>query len=226
MNGGRSETIIGSGMFAVFAPGMELQIEDRPFPAWSSPPASGGLERSAAEQLVGLVKADRPLTLSLSELTQFRRTEVRSLAARCLGALGSYQALWKELADERQYSYWDEALDAIRSAIVRSPQDALDVRRSAEQLMKQDVALLMQLIRGYDPSQLENGGAAEVVDALDHGDLEVRVLAFENLRRITGATHNYRPEKPAEARKASTLEWGRQLRDGRIVYRQRAPSAE
>jgi hypothetical protein len=100
------------------------------------------------------------------------------------------------------------------------------VRRSAEQLMKPEVGLLTQLLRGYDPSQLENGGAAELVDALDHADLGVRVLAFENLRRITGATHNYRPEKPVESRKVSLMEWRRQLKDGRIVYRQRSADVE
>ncbi len=226
MQGGRGETMLGSGMLASFSPGGDMELSDQPFPSWSSPQPNGGLERSAAEQLAGLVKIDRPLTLSLTELTQFRKTEVRSLAARCLGALGEYRALWNELSDERQYSYWDEALDAQRAAIVRSAQDALDVRRSAEQLMKQEIPLLMQLLRGFDPSQLENGGAAELVDALDHADLDVRVLAFENLRRITGATHNFRPEKPAEARKASLMEWRRQLKDGRIVYRQRSADAE
>lgn len=224
--GGRGDTVVGSGMRASFSPGMDWELSDQPFPAWSSPLPTGGLERSAAEQLAGLVKLDRPLTLSLAELTQFRKTEVRSLAARCLGSLGEYRSLWNELSDERQYSYWDEALDALRSAMVRSAQDALEVRRSAEQLMKQEIALLTQLLRGYDPSQLENGGAAELVDALDHADLEVRVLAFENLRRVTGATHNYRPEKPAEARKASWMEWRRQLRDGRIVYRPRSVDLE
>jgi hypothetical protein len=226
MRGGRGDTVVGSGMQARFSPGMDLELSDQPFPAWSSPLPTGGLERGAAEQLAGLMKLDRPLTLSLAELTQFRKTEVRSLAARCLGSLGEYRSLWNELSDERQYSYWDEALDALRSAMVRSAQDALEVRRSAEQLMKQEIALLTQLLRGYDPSQLENGGAAELVDALDHADLEVRVLAFENLRRITGATHNYRPEKPAEARKASLMEWRRQLRDGRIVYRPRSVDSE
>ncbi|MFM7072866.1 MAG: hypothetical protein ACKO38_13845 [Planctomycetota bacterium] len=226
MRGGRGETLIGSGMLASFSPGGEMELSDHPFPSWSSPQPTGALERSAAEQLAGLAKIDRPLTLSLAELTQFRKTEVRSLAARCLGSLGDYRSLWNELSDERQYSYWDEALDALRGAMVRSAEDALEVRRSAEQLMKPEVGLLTQLLRGYDPSQLENGGAAELVDALDHADLGVRVLAFENLRRITGASHNYRPEKPAESRKVSLMEWRRQLKDGRIVYRQRSVDVE
>jgi hypothetical protein len=226
MRGGRGETMIGSGMLASFSPGGEMELSDHPFPSWSSPQPTGALERSAAEQLAGLAKIDRPLTLSLAELTQFRKTEVRSLAARCLGALGDFRSLWNELSDERQYSYWDEALDALRGAMVRSAEDALEVRRSAEQLMKPEVGLLTQLLRGYDPSQLENGGAAELVDALDHADLGVRVLAFENLRRITGATHNYRPEKPVESRKVSLMEWRRQLKDGRIVYRQRSADVE
>lgn len=226
MRGGRGETLIGSGMLASFPPGGEMELSDHPFPSWSSPQPTGALERSAAEQLAGLAKIDRPLTLSLAELTQFRKTEVRSLAARCLGALGDHRSLWNELSDERQYSYWDEALDALRGAMVRSAEDALEVRRSAEQLMKPEIGLLTQLLRGYDPSQLENGGAAELVDALDHADLGVRVLAFENLRRITGATHNYRPEKPVESRKVSLMEWRRQLKDGRIVYRQRSADVE
>ena len=184
----------------------------------------GGLDRRASEDLVGFVKVERPITLSLGELAEFRKTEVRSLAARCLGALGQYDALWNELISDKQYSYWDEAVDGLRDAISRSPEGAKEVLDSIERLKKRNSSDLFRMLRGYDAAQLEEGGGTQLVDFLEHEDLEMRVLAFENLRRITESTHNYRPEKSAEARRIQTLEWRKQLKEGRIVYKTRPAS--
>jgi hypothetical protein len=57
------------------------------------------------------------------------------------------------------------------------------------------------------------------VDALEYEDLDQRVLAFDNLRRITGLTLNYRPEGTLERRKIPTLQWKKRLKDGGIVLK-------
>lgn len=191
------------------------------FPDWASPPSMGGLDRSASEHLAGFVRLDRPVTLSLEELAEFRKTEVRSLAARCLGVLGQYDQLWRELGSDKQYSYWDEALDALRAGLARSPNDVEEIRKSLVDLRKKQADDLLRMLRGFDAQQLAQGGAAQLVDFLEHEDLDIRVLAFENLRRITESTHNYRPEKPAEARKVQIQEWRKQLKEGRITYKTR-----
>ncbi|MFO0871261.1 MAG: hypothetical protein U0935_20240 [Pirellulales bacterium] len=218
------ETLIASGSTAQFIPGGTVMVAPAPDPYWIVPPKMGELDRQASEQLVGFLRLDRPVTLSLEELSDFRKTEVRSLAARCLGVLGQFDALWGELGNDKQYSYWDEACDALRDAIARSEEDALEVRRSLDRQRKRQANDLFRLLRGYDPQQLAQGGAAQLVDFLDHEDLDLRVLAFENLRRITESTHNYRPEKPAEARKIQVQEWRKQLKEGRIVYKSRRTS--
>lgn len=219
--GEEAETVIANGDRAQFLVNQPPVVDQVGFPYWSNPPSAGGLDRSASEQLAGIVRLDRPVTLSLGELAESRRVEVRSLAARCLGVLGTYDALWNELSNDKQYSYWDEAVDGLRNAIARSPEEASGVRKSIEGLRKRHSADLFRLLRGYDAQQLEQGGAAQLVDYLEHDDLDVRVLAFENLRRITESTHNYRPEKPAEARKIQIQEWRKQLKEGRVSYRTR-----
>ncbi|MFO0903316.1 MAG: hypothetical protein U0939_09970 [Pirellulales bacterium] len=220
--GGREE-IIGNGEALAWSVGQEsAEPAAAAYPQWTSPPSVGGLDRRASEDLVGFLKLDRPITLSLGELAEFRKTEVRSLAARCLGVLGQYDALWNELISDKQYSYWDEAVDGLRDAVSRSPEEATEVLKSIERLKKRNAADLYRMLRGYDASQVAEGGAAQLVDFLEHDDLEMRVLAFENLRRITESTHNYRPEKAAEARRLPTQEWRRQLKEGRIAYKARS----
>lgn len=218
---GGQELQIQNGQVCEFLLGEAPVTRTAEFPDWASPPSMGGLDRQASEHLAGFVRLDRPVTLSLEELAEFRKTEVRSLAARCLGVLGQYEQLWRELGSDKQYSYWDEAVDALREGLARSPQDAAEIRKSLEDLRKRQADDLLRMLRGYDAQQLAQGGAAQLVDFLEHDDLDVRVLAFENLRRITESTHNYRPEKPAEARKVQIQEWRKQLKEGRIAYKTR-----
>ncbi|MFO0821021.1 MAG: hypothetical protein U1A77_23955 [Pirellulales bacterium] len=218
---GGQELQIQNGQVCEFLMGEAPVARTAEFPDWASPPSMGGLDRQASEHLAGFVRLDRPVTLSLEELAEFRKTEVRSLAARCLGVLGQYEQLWRELGSDKQYSYWDEAVDALREGLARSPQDAAEIRKSLEDLRKRQADDLLRMLRGYDAQQLAQGGAAQLVDFLEHDDLDVRVLAFENLRRITESTHNYRPEKPAEARKVQIQEWRKQLKEGRIAYKMR-----
>ena len=50
--------------------------------------------------------------------------------------------------------------------------------------------------------------------------MDIRVLAYENLRRITGGkTELYRPEREPDRQKRPILEWQRNLDEGTIVYK-------
>ena len=57
----------------------------------------------------------------------------------------------------------------------------------------------------YSPDQLREGAALQLVERLDHHELDVRVLAFWNLQTLTGVGLHYRPELPALQRRPRVL---------------------
>ena len=75
-------------------------------------------EARAAAQLdhpnTAFLTEDRPVVLLLKDRCQDRKSEVRSLAARCLAYLESYHAVIAELADEKQRAHWASDFDVLR----------------------------------------------------------------------------------------------------------------
>jgi hypothetical protein len=65
---------------------------------------------------------------------------------------------------------------------------------------------------------LLEGADDGLVKMLDHPSLCVRVLAFENLRRITGLTLLYRADVPEESRRSSVRGWQERLNNRTILY--------
>jgi hypothetical protein len=75
------------------------------------------------------------------------------------------------------------------------------------------------LLWGFSVKDLEEQGwDARLVGYLDNDSMDFRVLAIENLRRITERTLYYRAENNAERRKSHTLRWREQLNSGEIRH--------
>ncbi|MCU0876126.1 MAG: hypothetical protein MUE50_27710, partial [Pirellulaceae bacterium] len=164
------------------------------------------------------IALDRPVSLTLRERTEDRKSEIRSLAARCLAYLDSFETLVKEFGDDRQRSYWTAEYDALRQSLSRSPETAAKVRKALEAFSGADAADLYRLSWGYSVEQLREGGDKKLVEFLDHDSLQIRVFAFENLQRITKKTLLYLPEVAATRRRSSVQRWKEQLENGAIVY--------
>ena len=64
------------------------------------------------------------------------------------------------------------------------------------------------------------------METLKHEDLDMRVAAFENLRRITGVSVLYFPEAPESSRRRALKQWEDRLEDENIVFRAAAPAAD
>ena len=69
------------------------------------------------------------------------------------------------------------------------------------------------------PEQLEAGSAAELVDLLEHESMTARVLAYENLRRITDRTYQFRPEEDPGQETGKVLRWRKSQEEGQILYK-------
>jgi hypothetical protein len=187
-------------------------------PAWMQGADLRDVDRLASDTLEPFVALDRPVSLAFRERTEDRKSEIRSLAARCLAYLESFETLVKEFGDERQRSYWTTEFDVLRQSLSRGPETAAKVRKAIEAFCGGDATELYRLSWGYSAEQLRDGGDRRLVELLEHDSLQVRVFAFENLQRITKKTLLYLPEAPASRRKASVQRWKEQLQNGMILY--------
>ncbi|MFM7843602.1 MAG: hypothetical protein ACKPEY_05145, partial [Planctomycetota bacterium] len=127
----------------------QAEVMEQSFPKWADPKAISKLDHDAAEQLEGFLAVQRPLTVGLEERVGFRKTEVRSLVARCLAELGSYDAVIGELGSDQQHAYWSVAVETLRLALSRAPETAVQVRESLVRLRHDDGQRLYRMLWEY-----------------------------------------------------------------------------
>ena len=210
--------LLDAGQVRVMMGDVSQTIAAGELPAWMRNEDLQDVDRSASKTLLPFLAPGRSITLSLSERIEDRRSEVRSLAARCLAYLGEYQPLVREFDDPRQRSYWAPEFDVLRRLVLQSLESAVQLRETFEVTCGDDAADLYRMVWGFSPEQLQEGSDAKLVEFLAHDSMRIRVFAYENLRRITDETHIYFPEATEMRRRSSMRKWQEQLENGAIIY--------
>lgn len=208
LSGGGKQSLDAPRVVEVIMPPPGFPPPSGELPTW----ATGAEEPVAIEQLAAdfVVKSlppGQPARLALKEFAENRRIEVRALAARSLALLGDYEPLVEALNLESERPNWPQNVDALRFALALGPEHAALVRETFVKLRRDNSTELYRLLWGYTPAQLEMGEALKLVDRLDHPALDMRVLAFLNLRQIAGLDYGYRPEKTEISRQPSLRKW-------------------
>ncbi|MGD0896607.1 MAG: hypothetical protein ABR915_02145 [Thermoguttaceae bacterium] len=190
-------------------------------PKWIVTDTSSPLEHRAAATVAQAFGTDRPASLVLTELAEDRRFEVHWLATRCLAYLGQFEPMVAALdVDDRKVRWqWPEYVDQLRQAVVRGPASATAVRQALEKRYGADGANLYRMLWGYADKQLVAGEDAQLVKGLESESLAVRVLAFWNLKEITGSGFFYRPEDPVQKRGQAGQRWKQLLEAGGVRNR-------
>jgi hypothetical protein len=177
--------------------------------------------------LEALIDTTRPLTLSLAEQSDNNKVEVSALARASLCLVGEYGPALNAFrndgrTDDRTrdfHSYWSAMLGSLQWAMSRSPEDAANVREAIVRLNPEVAATLYRLLYGYTNGQLESGEDERLVSMLESRFMEVRVLAMENLRQITGGrTHLYRPERDPRNQGRPLQDWRATQSKGQIRW--------
>jgi hypothetical protein len=182
-------------------------------------PADSTLESGARDGLLELLKGDQPLEIALREATLFRRTEVGALAGQTLLNLGRGDVYFGGdgiLNQSKQKLFWPDHFVSLLATVDRSSDSAEQLRKSIVSMDSANAQPLFRLLSGYSQNQLVEGGDEELVQLLDSASMAVRVLALENLRKITGSTSNFRPEKENSA----NTKWLTRQRKGDIRWQE------
>ena len=181
------------------------------------------MDAEAASILFAEMRQDRPISLVLLERLEDRRKEVVALAIRSLGHLGYYEPFVDALNDAGFRSRWSTLYRDLMSAVARSPDTAKLVRVAFERNSPDNAANLFRMLWGYSVEQLVSGTAQDLVENLESRSLDVRVLAYENLDRITGRTHLFLPWSKPHQQRTPLAAWQAELKAGTIAYKN-APS--
>lgn len=188
-------------------------------PQWITSSTRNKLDENAATTLEEALKVDRPISLALKELTDYRQIEVRSLAIRSCTQLGIYEPALDALSDEMQRAErtgWPAYIDALRGAVARGPRPAADVHAAIEKKHgAADGREMFRMLWGYTGEDLKAGEAAKLVKQLNNDKLDFQVLSAWNLQKVTGIS--IRPEVAAAKRRAQVQRWSERLREGKIV---------
>lgn len=197
------------------------------FPKWVTSEALSDVDRRAAAAVEPQLPPDRPVSLFLKEASSDKRREVRSLAIRASCYLGSFDACTAALNEKDEKNLWPTYIDELRSSVARSPDTAAKVRTALDKQRNADAAGLFRMLWGYSADDLRGGADRDLVDALNHDSLDLRVLAFWNLQNITGLPNfGYYPGDLAKKRNAPVNSWREKLRQGKIVPRAAASSTK
>ncbi len=200
-------------------------------PEWIDEPDVNetSIDSLARSGLLSLLSDKEPIELSLREAVSFRRTEVGALAARCLLQLGRGDVYFGGdgiLNNSRQKAYWDDHYLTLMSVVDESAQSAENLQMAIARMESADRDQLFELLTGYSQEQLKSGMDAKLVSLLDSPSMSVRVLALQNLKRITGTTLNYRADQDnAIRRSADVKKWEVRAKKGDIRWPEAVPEA-
>jgi hypothetical protein len=200
----------------------DLPITGNDLPEWIAMDRLTQLEKIGAEFLADNLTLDRSALLGLKELAEHRKVEVRTLAVHSLARIGDFDPLVAALnqADPNFKTIWNDLINDLRAAIARGPEAAAKVRQAFERQRGDKAPALYRMLWGYSIADLRaNDGKAlkELVDYLDHADMDFRALAFWNLRERTGLTLLYMPSLNAEGRRTYVRNWRQRLENNQIL---------
>lgn len=195
------------------------------FPAWVNREVQSDADDRTSGELDAYLTTDMPVGLQLRELNDpqhklGRKRDVRTLAARSLTYLDSFEPSIDALNDPDLRPYWQEVRRELQRAIARSPETAARVQAAFIKKRGQaDGQALDRMLWGYTANDLNTGSDRELIGSLGRNDaLDFRVLAILALEDVTGGVnHGYRPDDTEFKRKGPYSRWEKQV--GKLVPR-------
>ncbi len=219
--------MVAPSQWRIVAGQLEPVPDAGPPPDWINAGGPSGLELRAARAIDEELSnaADRPVSLVLQELVEGqrsgRRSEVRSLAARCAVHVGKFEPFVEALNDPEQKTWRPRLIESLEEALALGPDVAAAIRQAFIQQHGDEAGTeLYRLLRGFNGADLEDGADKQLVDYLHHDQLDFRLLALWNLIRITGFGQTNRLQDPKASRFQLARRWEKRLEDDEIKPKQ------
>ncbi|MEX2170907.1 MAG: hypothetical protein WD851_16435 [Pirellulales bacterium] len=183
-------------------------------------------EQMSSPAIERLIAINQPVDVQLLGLyDSTKRKEEKALLTECSMHVGQFVPVVRSLKDRDQYPEWEKQIASLREAMARSPELAQQVLDTlVAQEGDEKAADLYQMLCGFSfaqvgttPEEVQTGALKQLIDWLESDQLNYRVLAFNNLKAITGKTLSYNPTGTADSRARAVRQWRQRLKDNELV---------
>ncbi|MEM8679610.1 MAG: hypothetical protein AAGF97_09690 [Planctomycetota bacterium] len=194
--------------------------EEIPLPDWVDTSHLASIEEQALLRLKPMLDPNQPLPLTLAEIVQSNasQSDLKSLAMRALASFDRFGPIVESLDQDRMHAYWTKHVEELQAGVARGAEQSQAILDSLQASYGPNATVIHEMLVGYSPAQLQQGGGARLVEALAHRELPYRVVAAVVLRQITGKTHLYEAKDSASKRRPRIAEWEDRLRRGDVNY--------
>lgn len=156
-------------------------------------------------------------TATWQALLTHERPEVRVTAIESLSELGLYDGVWETLSNPSLPANWRRRLaSSVLEQLRRAEGRAARFKDAAPESELGQLALDLWTMPTEEV--LAAGGGARLVELLEHRELMIRFLAFEQLLSVTGSTELYMPEADQGRRARGVQAWKTRLAGQGISY--------
>ncbi len=194
-------------------------------PEWTEPDAVVGPRRLQryARWFEDEFRLDQPVSLTIPPVMKDPHPDRARLAVECLALVEDVPSLVDALATlpESHNEALSAAISGLRQWLPGNP--TANGKRLREELAKrfteEEAAALYRLLWGFNQKDAQNTiTSQQLVDWLEHSHIAIRTLAFENIRRLTGRTYEYRPYAKSSQRRSAVGHWRSHLqKEGALV---------
>jgi hypothetical protein len=175
---------------------------------------------AALDGLTNRLISNDKIDVAIAETLSKNDVSSRSLALRCLGAMGELSTLLDALADEAKADVRILAIDVVRHLLGLGNQHDEKVRKALlkKNYTEAQVRTILQLFHGFTEQQWNDMTVrANVVEQLNHDKLAIRQLTVWLLASMVpaGGKIYYDPAGPPEQRERGIKEWEKLVLSGK-----------
>lgn len=162
---------------------------------------------------------DQPVSLSIGTIAKNERNpKLAELAVKTLALTGQYPTLVEVLGQVPHEEAVQAAANGLRTWLPLAPDHGNLLQKELNSVFEpgarsigggmDDPSIVLRLLWGYNPDDARDRATSnQLVQWLDHDQLAVRLLAIDQIARLTGQTLRYKASMRVGERKAIKKQW-------------------
>jgi hypothetical protein len=180
-------------------------------PDWLDPSSTrvSSTQRRYATRFQNEIDEEQPLRDSVPTIVNSKIPGISEFAVKTMAVTGMHDLLVQVLAEAEFLESREAAITGLRRWLPTAVENREILRAELQRHFPADqVDTLYRLLWGYNEDDAHNPATSRLlVDWLEHDNVVVRELAFQNVYRLTGQRYDYRPINPVNQRKVAVERW-------------------
>lgn len=192
-------------------------------PKWLVPQTASVTDLNRAKKFASKFSLDDAVELSIPEVAADPNPEISRLATECLALIEAYGPLVDILHRSQHEEARRAAITGLRVWLPRNPANKELLKAElAKRFPPDDADVVYRLLWGYDDNDARTKQVSQqLIEWMANEEISIRELAFYHVFRLTGKTHDYRPNSQFQL-KSGLKHWQEHLKkDGTLLPAQK-----